>query len=782
MDVASAYKMTTSEGVAIPLVGVTVRAVLKDTALEATVNQQYQNTEEQTIEAVYTFALPTGAQLMSLVVSLNGEQYSGEVVEARKAEARYEEAITDGDTAMRLQQVSDSLYTLNLGNLQPGDHASIEIRYAQLLEWQGEQLRLLIPTTMGERFGDPQALGMEPHQQTRTDPGVDYRAEFSVRIEGQLASSMISCPSHAVALQRVKGLSEEGGLLIRPDSATVAMDRDFILLLKRPEGADSAAYYDRDIDGQWVGWLSLNPTFDEPTDEQLWREPRTLNIVVDCSGSMAGVSMQQAKVAVREIVSQLCPEDSFNITNFGSHHQSLFSQPVVACEKNKADAYRWIRKTQADLGGTEMADALKAAYGDVRLCDSGSRADLLLITDGQTYDLDNVLKTASASGHRHFTVGVGSAVAEDLVRGLAEATAGACELVTPSENMAAAIVRHCQRSGLPAITRASITWPAASLNQSPDVISHAFSGDTLQVFSQFGQAPFGEVVVAIEFGEQVWRQAIVLQPYCDVDDERSLDQLLLARMAATQRLLKAKTDEEKIGLGIHYQLQSSLTHYLMVVERETKDECELGPMLRQVPQMTKAYLHSPAFLFSRRGVVSEQDPSDGDLDYSLSGGMSWHDDQNTDDSEYLDIPAFLRRESGQPPVDLTIATAGDFVRRLNYSLEYTLFNLVPRLPSDIHSLEVLGVDRAIAGNLRLLVNNVAGFGEGAVVVAYLYCFMQRCLAADDLSRNARRTINKAFIKRCPDPSILDDLPDMQEAIEAELDESWQLQPVGSRID
>ena len=164
METAQAYEMVTSQGEAIPLVGVKVDAVIKDTAIETSVIQQYRNTEKETIEAVYTFPLPAGAQLLSLAVTLNGERHTGKVVEAKLAEASYEEAVTDGDSAMMLQQVDDSLYTLNLGNLQAGDTASIEIHYAQLLNWQQQQLRVMIPTTVGERYGNASAMGMAPHQ------------------------------------------------------------------------------------------------------------------------------------------------------------------------------------------------------------------------------------------------------------------------------------------------------------------------------------------------------------------------------------------------------------------------------------------------------------------------------------------------------------------------------------------------------------------------------------------------------------------------------------------
>ena len=141
------------------------------------------------------------------------------------------------------------------------------------------------------------------------------------------------------------------------------------------------------------------------------------------------------------------------------------------------------------LGGTEIAKALAAAYGGFDYKPGDQQADILLITDGQTYDVEGALQQGVKSHHRHFTVGVGSAVAEDLVRSLATKTGGACELVSPNENMAAAIVRHCKRSSLARVTAAAIQWPATPVDQRPVEIAGAFSGDTLHLFANFGEQP-----------------------------------------------------------------------------------------------------------------------------------------------------------------------------------------------------------------------------------------------------------------------------------------------------
>ncbi len=87
--------------------------------------------------------------------------------------------------------------------------------------------------------------------------------------------------------------------------------------------------------------------------------------------------------------------------------------------------------------------ALEASYRAGETADG--EADLLLITDGELWEQEPVLERAKTSGHRIFTVGVGSAVSEGFVRRIAEITGGCCELVSPRESMAEHIVTHYKR-------------------------------------------------------------------------------------------------------------------------------------------------------------------------------------------------------------------------------------------------------------------------------------------------------------------------------------------------
>jgi hypothetical protein len=121
----------------VALKGVNVRARLHGLMADVEVEQIYRNPQKTNIEAIYTFPLPLGAVLLALEVEIGGKKLSGSVVEKKQAERDYEDAVTDGNSAVMLEEAGPGLYTASLGNLMAGESAVIRYRYGLLLSWQG---------------------------------------------------------------------------------------------------------------------------------------------------------------------------------------------------------------------------------------------------------------------------------------------------------------------------------------------------------------------------------------------------------------------------------------------------------------------------------------------------------------------------------------------------------------------------------------------------------------------------------------------------------------------
>lgn len=331
--------------------GVRVRGRLHDLLAEVEVEQTYRNDESVAIEAVYSFPVPSDAVLLGLDVRIGERRLRGRVMARNAAEERYEDAVVEGDSAILLQQAEPGLYTINVGNLQPGETAVLAYRFARLQRWQGDFLRFHLPTVVAPRYGDAGAF-LEPHQVPGTDLAASHAWQFEFTLTGLLANARVACPTHEVDLQR-----REGETTVRSLPGRAWLDRDLVLEIRPALAAPASAVWDRDGAG-YVALASFQP--EVPGEGE--PGPLCLKLVVDCSGSMAGESVAQARQAAAEILGLLRPEDSFTLTAFGSDHRFFRPETLPATPTNVEAARRFVLGLEGYMGGTRMGAALAATY------------------------------------------------------------------------------------------------------------------------------------------------------------------------------------------------------------------------------------------------------------------------------------------------------------------------------------------------------------------------------------------------------------------------------------
>jgi len=360
--------MRSEDGTTVPLVEVVGTARAEGLLLQTTLRQRYVNRSGRNVEAVYTFPLPRSAVLLGLAFTLGERRLTGRVAERKVAERAYEDAIDDGDSAVLLERTGDGLYTVSVGNLMAGEEATVELRYGELLSFVQGQVRVAIPTTIAPRYGNAAAAGVAPYAAPDADLGVSYPARFSVELAGALAEGAVSCPSHAARLQRT-----DASVVVSLDGH---LDRDFVVVVDGLAGRPMATLA-RDGDG-WVALASFLPALDRASEA-----PLTLKVLVDCSGSMQGDSIAQARAAVARLVERLAPEDRISVSAFGSTVVHAASGLRKANAAHRAACLGWAEALQADLGGTEIEGALASLFGHGGA--EGRNADVFMITDGQTW-------------------------------------------------------------------------------------------------------------------------------------------------------------------------------------------------------------------------------------------------------------------------------------------------------------------------------------------------------------------------------------------------------------
>jgi len=596
------------------LESVKIEGLLRGLACELTVTQAFRNDTKKNIEAVYTFPLPHGATLLDLVAKIGDRELRGTVLPKAKAEERYEEAISEGDGAIMLEKSDDGICTVNFGNLMPGAMATLTYRYAYLLSWQQDAVKFRLPTTIAPRYGDYVAAGYQPHQVPVTDFLAEYPFILKLEIEGVLSGAMLDSPSHRITVQH-----QSGKALISLQGNQAWMDRDFILDMRLAGTEKAHAQSAKDeISGGQVVLASFCPQIPGGEIGSICAK-----IVIDCSGSMSGDSIAQARIGLHRILDNLRETDTFNVIRFGSTHRAYFPECAPAKGRSLRSAREAVDNLDADLGGTEMGSALDFTYA---LPDSGERpAAILLITDGGISNHREVIRKAVKSGHRIFTVGVGSAVTEEFVRGIAAKTGGACELVSPNEGMADAIYRQFRRMFQHRAVETFVDWPSKVEWQSPGEIGPVFAGDTLHLFAGMGNEQDGPVRLRmkLEDGREVVQEIGV----------QNADTLwsALPRVAAASRIEDLDKERPALAeeLANRYQLVTKHTNFLILDVREEEKKAEDMPDLVKVSQMLAAG-------WGATGSVREP----ADMLYSTSRSQVMFSRNGAD----VFPPAFLRKQ------------------------------------------------------------------------------------------------------------------------------------------
>ncbi len=464
--------------VALPLRVVTVRARMVENVARTTVTQTFINDLDLPVEAVHIFPLPEDGAVLAMRLTAGDLTVTAECRKREDAEAAFDEARQAGYQAGLLTAESADVHTLRVTNLPPKSSVEVTLELVETLPSQDGEQRWRFPTVIAPRYLPGKPIG---HSGPGVNPDTDRvpdasrmqpplrleggaQLDLEVTIEGRLRSLRSSL--HAVRMD----LEDAGGASVRvAPAAKASLDRDFVLAyaLERPD------------DGMLRAWTDGAFTLlgiDAPTDVQAQALPRQAVLVVDISGSMGGEKIVAAKLALRTVMHGLRAGNSFRLIAFDDRVETLSDESLAYDQSSLDRADAWIDALEA-RGGTEMLPAIQAALAG-RTSDGAVRT-VVFITDGEAWNVDELV---AAVHHRRgqarfFTLGIDTAVNGSLLKRLALAGGGSCTLLTPGEDIRAAVAGLESRIGQPLADGLSLT---AGEPADPD-LPVLFAGQTATV-------------------------------------------------------------------------------------------------------------------------------------------------------------------------------------------------------------------------------------------------------------------------------------------------------------
>ena len=428
------------------------------------VEETFYNPYDFQMEGVYIFPIPqkTFPSKFSLIV--NGKELSGEVLERDEARKIYEDIVRRLRDPALLEYYEHNLFRARVFPILPRKEIKTTVRYEYELQRKGDYYELFYPFKI-------EGLIAKPIQEVT----------ISFKIVCDLPIKQVFSPTHEIDIDRKEGAAEGGY-----EATNLSPNQDFILyyaVAREDFDLSLLSYKKRKEDGFFL--LGISGPSEPPEDLVL---PKDIVFVIDCSGSMSGEKIEQAKKGLRFFVENLNPSDQFNIISFSSSIKPFRKELMKATRANITAAKDFIKDLRA-RGGTDINGALLEGLKILR---SNRPSYLLFLTDGlPTVGVTNLEKIVEnvetkVKKTRIFVFGVGYDVNTILLDRVAEVGSGLPEYIEPKEDLELAISSLSSKIMAPALEGVEVNFLGIEVyDLHPEELGDLFYGQDITIAGRY---------------------------------------------------------------------------------------------------------------------------------------------------------------------------------------------------------------------------------------------------------------------------------------------------------
>jgi Ca-activated chloride channel family protein len=589
----------------LPLAGVGIKAKVADRIATVEVHQSFVNDHKDAIECTYVFPLSGGCAVSDFEMRVGTRIIKGIVEERARARAAYQKALNEGKRAALLEQERDDVFTVQVGNIPPGEEVSVVLTYSEKLAFfEDGRTEIMLPLVVAPRYITGDAVDDDPSVGTGTesdtdvvpdasritpprlvkgfDPQTALNIEVEIATADQLIVEDISCSQHATKVAMSADALKIG--LSRSDELT---DRDFVLSWRMASSKIVSNLLTFTAEsGDRYGMLSILP----PASEVVLTVPRDIVFVLDRSGSMEGEKMVWAARSCANLIATLRPTDRFAIAAFDNVIEWYNPHKVkngngyfaYADEAGIALGCDYLRTVTA-RGGTEMYWALDHALNELfagQSNDTGTRIPVVvMLTDGDVGDESRIfgLIQKRIGDARLFTIGVDSAVNTGLLRRVAQLGGGTATFVQPGAQIEEALRSVAREIGPPVLTDISIDDAGKVVHKdsvTPQNLPDVFAGRASCVFLKLtkkgtvkikGTLPNGKTfeekvsatAVKVKAISQLWAKSRIT----DMEDQMRMNPKYLSTLR-----------KDLIALSIEHCILTRFTAFVAVDHTEIANE------------------------------------------------------------------------------------------------------------------------------------------------------------------------------------------------------------------
>lgn len=358
-------------------------------------------------------AIPMGEQgsILGVEVDVPQKSYSTHLV-----------SMNDKDGIGKVSQREDggflkhNIFTLTIPEVDGGSKLSVRVSWSQKLLYSSSQFTLDIPFSF-------------PEHVTPAGLKISKKEKIQLNVNSATGTELL-CNSSSHPLKELR--REAGKLCYLYESEVLTWS-----------SIDFNFTYTVSTNHIFGGVLLQSPSLDDFDQREIFSlclfpgNQRNVKVfqqevvfIVDISGSMKGLPLENTKIALSAALSKLGPTDSFNIIAFNEEAYLFSSSMVLASKEAIENGTNWINVNFIAGGGTNILLPLNKA---MELLPNGpsSIPMIFLVTDGAVEDerkicdlmKDNV-KDKGSIPPRIYTVGIGSFCNHYFLRMLATITRG----------------------------------------------------------------------------------------------------------------------------------------------------------------------------------------------------------------------------------------------------------------------------------------------------------------------------------------------------------------------
>jgi len=549
----------------------TVDVVIDNGFARTEVTQVFFNPNDNDLEAVYGFPVPSSASLSEITI-WNGERVlEGEVIEAKEAKRVYVEERDAGNDAglgecactKTKDEIEYASYKFSVSPVRAKSETKIRFVYYQPLKIDTGVGRYVYPLADGGTDEVAKSFW------TR-NPKVEQHFAVNVELRSGWPVDEVRVPG-AETEAKIDKLAD-GHYKAAIDRATGDLSRDFVFYYRLAD----------DLPGR-VELLAYKPKANEPGTFMLTVTPGIdlapitsggdYVFVLDVSGSMSG-KLATLAGGVEQTLKQFKSGDRFRIFVFSDQARELTRGFV---DVNAQSVAEWTAKAQQlqSEGGTNVYDGLKMGLDAV---EADRATSILLVTDGVTnegiVDPKEFHKLLKQYDVRAFGFLMGNNANWPLMRLIAETSGGFYAAVSNDDDIIGQILLAKSKITSEALHDAKLEIRGVKISDTTDeVIGKVYRGQQLVIFGRYAKGGEANVTLRAKLTgkDETYTTTFdfpdVSTQHPELERMWALDRIEQAVMKETAGLLAPEESESAIrNLGVQYQLVTDYTSMVVLAD------------------------------------------------------------------------------------------------------------------------------------------------------------------------------------------------------------------------